>query len=83
MSRLHFLRTQAQFDAARARWEEPPDDDGLTECPVCDGVGHRMVLDDGNKPYRELRPCCDGHRLLDENGMPYDRAALARMAEGD
>jgi hypothetical protein len=52
-------------------WWTPPDDDGLTPCPVCDGDGYRMVLSDDSKPCREVCPACEGARWLDESGYPY------------
>ena len=70
---LRSLRNAAVFRSAQARYDAMcPDDDGLTDCPVCDAKGWRMVADEGFAPYREVCPCCDGHRLLDEDGQPYD-----------
>jgi hypothetical protein len=52
-------------------WWTPPDDDGLTPCPVCDGDGVRYVLNESGKKERELCPACKGARFLDESGYPY------------
>jgi hypothetical protein len=63
---------------------DPPDDPTYVACELCDGKGSRMVLDDGFKPYRSVCEACEGCGTLDaETGDPYDRAALAHMAEGD
>lgn len=59
----------AQIAGMGDNWT-PPDDDGLHDCPVCDGNGFRFVLEDGKKA-REVCPACDGTRFLDENGYPY------------
>lgn len=64
-------------------WWTPPDDDGLTDCPVCDAKGYVNELDEDNKPWKNVCPCCDGHRLLDEDGQPYDRDALQKLCEGE
>jgi RecJ-like exonuclease len=56
------IRTHAQFLAAHARWEEPPEDDNLTACDECDGTGHDSHGDD-------CEPC-GGAGWCDENGDP-------------
>ena len=64
-------------------WWTPPDDPPYIECPCCGGRKSVLKLDDDNKPWRDVCEVCRGTGLLDEDGQPYDRDALAKLAEGD
>lgn len=81
---LRAMRNAAVFRSAQSTWDamSPPDDDGSVECPVCDGVGHRMVLDEDFKPWRDVCEVCKGMKFLDEYGLPYDPEARPEY-EGD
>jgi hypothetical protein len=65
-------------------WWTPPDDPPYVDCPCCDARGWVNKLDEDNKPFRDVCEACEGMKYLDaETGEPYDRVALAKLAEGD
>jgi hypothetical protein len=63
-------RTNYAALAGPGDWWTPPDDDGLTDCPVCDAKGWRWVLNDDNTSVRVECEACEGARYLDESGYP-------------
>jgi hypothetical protein len=68
--KLRTIRTEQQFAAAHDRLLDPPDDDGTSECEVCEGSG---------KVDGDTCETCNGCGRIDEEGNP----AVPALASDD